>query len=207
MRQIKLFCVPALLVLWFTSSCSEASRKSGNDKTEQSIAAAPSTEVNDSPNTTDLGNLFTLSDAEKILGEPAHLVDSESITPGVVSKISVNDSVAPIKAQASRYGRVYEANSIDAKTGRTGKVYFLLEDYPQISSATTVYSYYKRSNQDNPGFKEVHDLGDEAWFGNSPLFAYMRKGNKILVVKVNKMTSLTSFDGFNMVIKNITAGL
>jgi len=206
MKQITLFGVPAFIVLWFACSCSEASTKSGND-TEQSIAAAPATEVDHRQKTTDIRNLFTLSDAEKILGEPAHIVDSESITPGIASKNSVNDSVAPIKKQASRYGRAYEANSIDQKTGKKGKVYFLLEDYPQISSATTVYSYYKRSNQDNPGFKEVHDLGDEAWFGNSPLFVYMRKGNKILVVKVNKMTSLTSFDGFNMVVKNIATGL
>jgi hypothetical protein len=163
--------------------------------------------VHDALNTTEIRNLFTLSDAEKILGEPAHLADSGSTTPGDASKNSVNDSVAPIKRQASTYGCAYEANSMDKKTGKTGKVYFLLEEYPQISSAATVYSYYKRSNENHPGFKEVHDLGDEAWFGNSPLFVYMRKGNKILVVKVNKMTSLTSVDGFDLVVKNIAAGL
>jgi hypothetical protein len=160
MRQIRLFCVPAWLVLWFAGSCSQASTRSGNDKTDQSIAAAPVTEVHDALNTTEIRNLFTLSDAEKILGEPAHLADSGSTTPGDASKNSVNDSVAPIKRQASTYGCAYEANSMDKKTGKTGKVYFLLEEYPQISSAATVYSYYKRSNENHPGFKEVHDLGD-----------------------------------------------
>jgi len=46
-------------------------------------------------------------------------------------------------------------------------------------------------------------MGDEGWFGDSPLFVYVRKGNKIFVMKVNKMTSLTSLDGFNQVVKNI----
>jgi hypothetical protein len=157
--------------------------------------------------TIDIRNLFTLSDAEKILGEPAHLADSGSTIQGVASKHSVNDSVSSIKREASSYRCAYEANTQDKKTGKAGIVYFVYEEYPKVSSAATVYSYYKRSNEDNPGFKELYDLGDEAWFGNSPLFVYVRKSNKIFVMKVNKMTSLTSLDGFNLVVKNITAAL
>jgi hypothetical protein len=125
--------------------------------------------------------------------------------PGVASKTSVNDSVLPIKKMAWSYRCAYEANAEDEKTGRTGKVYFLFERYPHISSAATVYSYYKRSNQNHPGFKERHDLGDEAWFGDSPLSVYLRKGNIIFGVKVNKMTSHTSSDGFNQVVRKIPA--
>ena len=207
MRQIKLFFVPASLALWFASSCSQPSTKPGNDEAEQSIDTAARAKVNHPLNTTDIRNLFTLSDAEKILGERAHLTDSGSTIPGVASKYSVNDSVAPIKREASTYRCAYEANSKDKKTGRTGIVYLLIDQYSQVSSATTVYSYYKRTNENNPGFKELHDLGDEAWFANSPLFVYVRKGNKLFVMKVNKMTSLTSLDGFNLVVKHITAAL
>jgi len=207
MRQIKLFFVPASLALWFASSCSQPSAKPGDDKVEQSIVTAARAEVDHPLSTTDIRNLFTLSDAEKILGEPAHLTDSGSTIPGVASKYSVNDSVAPIKREASTYRCAYEANAKDKKTGKTGIVYFLVEQYPLVSSAATVYSYYKRTNENGPGFKELHDLGDEAWFGNDPLFVYVRKGNKIFVMKVNKMTSLTSLDGFNLVVKNITAAL
>jgi hypothetical protein len=207
MKQVKLFCVPASLVLWFACSCSQPSTKSGNDKAEQSIATAVSAEVNQSQSATDIRNLFTLPDAEKILGEPAHLRDSGSTIQGVVSKHSVNDSVSSIKREASTYRCAYEANSKDTKTGKTGIVYFLYEQYPEVSSAATVYSYYKRNNENNPGFKQLYDLGDEAWFGNSPLFVYVRKGNKIFVMKVNKMTSLTSLDEFNVVVKQITAAL
>ena len=203
MRQIKFFCIPASLVLWFAGSCSQASTKSGNDKAEQSIDTAAKAKVDHPPITTDIRSLFTLSDGEKILGEPAHLTDTGSTVPGVASKHSVNDSVSSIKREASTYRCAYEANSKDKKTGKTGIVYFLIEQYPQVSSATTVYSYYKRSNENHPGFKELYDLGDEAWFGPNPLFVYVRKGNKIFVMKVNKMTSMTSPDGFNQVVKNI----
>jgi len=207
MRQIKLLFVSASLALWSASSCSQSSTKSGDDKVKQSKDTTARAEVGHPLSTTDIRNLFTLSDAEKILGEPGHLVDSGSTVPGVATKYSVKDSVTPIKQEASSYNCTYEANTKDKKTGRTGLIYFLIEQYYRVSSASTVYSYYKRANENNSGFKELHDLGDEAWFGNSPLFVYVRKGDKILVMKVNKMTSLTSLDGFNLVVKHIVDAL
>jgi hypothetical protein len=161
-------------------------------------------ETNHALNTTDPTRLFTLADAEKIMGEPGRLVDSETVAAGIGRKSSPNDSVLHIKKTASFYGCAYEANKKDEQSGRTGKVYFLVEEYPNISSASTVYSYYKRSNEHHEGFKELQ-LGDEAWYGNSPLFVYMRKANKLLVMKVNGMTSRTSADGFNEVVKKIAA--
>jgi hypothetical protein len=157
--------------------------------------------------TTDPRDLFTLADAEKILGEPAHLVDSGWKAPGTGRENSPNDSVLPIKRTASSWGSAYEANAEDKKTGRTGKLYFKIEQYPNISSAMTVYSYYKRSNETHPGFKEFHDIADEGWTGNSPVSVYMRKGNKIFGIKVNRPTSKTSTDGFNEVVKKIAAAL
>ena len=199
MKQISFFCVALMII----NTWSQPSIRPGKNIIEQSINAAANAKRVNLPDTIDVTSLFTLSDAEKILGEPAHLADSGSTTPGVASKSSVNDSVLPIKKMAWSYRCAYEANAEDKKTGRTGKVYFLFEQYPQISSAATVYSYYKRSNQNHPGFKERHDLGDEAWSGNSPVSVYARKGNILFGVKVNKMTSHTSSDGFNQVVKNI----
>jgi hypothetical protein len=205
MRQINSFCVSALLALMILITWSQPFMRPRKNIIEQSINAAANAGDVNLPDTIDVTSLFTLSDAEKILGEPAHLADSGSTVPGVASKTSVNDSVLPIKKMAWSYRCAYEANAEDEKTGRTGKVYFLFEQYPQISSAATVYSYYKRSNQNHPGFKERHDLGDEAWSGDSPVSVYVRKGNKIFGVKVNKMTSHTSSDGFNQVVKKIPA--
>ena len=171
-----------------------------------SISTSTKPGVNHSSITTDPTTLFTLADAEKIMGEPGRLVDSETVAAGTGRESSPKDSVFQIKKTASFSGCAYEANKKDEKTGRTGKVYFLVEEYPDVSSASTVYSYYKRSNEHHDGFKELQ-LGDEAWYGNSPLFVYVRKTNKLMIMKVNGMTSKTSSEGFNQVIKNIAANL
>jgi hypothetical protein len=206
MAPVNSLCLSVLLALGFANFCSQQLTKPHNNE------VAPSSAVNamkagDTTSPDKIKSLFTLSAAEKILGEPAHLADSGSTVSGTASKTSVNDSVLPIKKMASSFRCAYEANVEDQKTGRTGKVYFLVEQYPQVSLAATVYSYYKRSNQNHPGFKERHDIGDEAWFGNSPFSIYARKGNKIVGIKVNKVTSNTSLDGFNQLIKKMAAAL
>ena len=171
-----------------------------------SISTTTTPGVDHSSITTGPTTLFTLADAEKIMGEPGRLVDSETVAAGKGRESSPKDSVFHIKKTASFYGCAYEATKKDEKTGRMGKVYFLVEEYPTTSSASAVYSYYKRSNEHHDGFKELQ-LGDEAWYGNSPLFVYVRKKNKLMIMKVNGMTSKTSSDGFNQVIKNIAAKL
>ena len=202
MAEINSFFIAALLAFGLAGSSSQASTRPGGNKVEQPTSATK-LEAGHLLITTDIRNLFTLSDAEKILGEPAHLSDSGSTAPGVGRENSVNDSVSHIKKLASSYRCAYEANAEDKKTGKTGIVYFLIEQYPQVLPAATVYSYYKRSNETNPGFKELHGPGYEGWSGDSPLFVYLRKDNKLLVMKVNKMTSKTSADGFNNVVKKI----
>jgi len=205
MRQINSLCISILLVLGLANFCTQPYTSSHIENIEQPITTPSKIEANDTLSLIKIKRLFTLPNAEKILGEPAHFAESESTVPGIASKTSVSDSVLPIKKMAWSYRSAYEANVEDKKTGRTGKVYFLVEQYPEVSSAATVYSYYKRSNQNHPGFKERHDVGDEAWFGDSPYSIYVRKGNKIFGIKVNKVTSKTSLDGFNQVIKNIAA--
>jgi len=153
----------------------------------------------------DPGSLFTLPDAEKILGEEAHLIDSSSKNKGEAGKYI--DSVSITKKEASDYRCGFMANSKDEKTGKTGVVYFLFEQYPYVSSAKKVYSFYKSANKNATGFKELHDIGDEAWFGSNPLFVYVRKGNKIFLIKVNKMTSKTSATEFNLTAKKIAEAL
>ena len=169
-----------------------------------SISTATTPVVDHSSITTDPTTLFTLADEEKIMGEPGRLVDSETVAAGKGRESSPKDSVFHLKKTASFYGCAYEANKKDEKTGRTGKIYFLVEEYPTISSASAVYAYYKRSNEHHDGFKELQ-LGDEAWYGNSPLFVYVRKANKLMIMKVNGMTSKTSSEAFNQVTKNIAA--
>ena len=205
MAQIKILNISALLALGLANICLQQSSESFNDAAARSPVFT-AIKVSDSVPLAKIKSMFILGAAEKILGEPAHLVDSVSTAAGSRRENSPNDSVLPIKRTASSWGCAYEANAEDKKTGRTGKLFFKIEQYPSISSAMAVYSFYKRSNETHPGFKVRHDLGDEAWFGNSPFSVYVRKGNKIFGIKVNKMTSRTSLDGFNLVIKKI-AGL
>lgn len=150
-------------------------------------------------------NLFTLSDAEKVLGEPAHTIDSTYKMKGEFPKYI--DSMSMIKKDALTYNSGYMSNAQDKETGRIGVIYFGFEQYPQVSSAKTVYSFYKSSNVNAEGFKELQGIGDEAWFGSSPLFVYARKNDKTFVIKVNKMTSKTSSDQFNLIAKKIAESL
>jgi hypothetical protein len=203
MAEINSFFIAALLALGLADPCSQASTRPGGNKVEQPTSTTTKPVADHLPITTDIRNLFTLPDAEKILGEPAHLSDSGSTAPGVARENSVTDSVSHIKKLASSYRCAYQANAKDEKTGRTGIIYFLIEQYPDVLSAATVYSYYKRSNETHAGFKELHEPGYEGWYGDNPLFVYLRKENKIVVLKVNKMTSKTSSDGFNQVVKKI----
>jgi hypothetical protein len=137
---------------------------------------------------------LTLPDAEKILGEPAHITDSTN---------TVEDNV-------STYRLSYTANTVDLKTGKTGAIYYLLEQFDNVSSAQKKYSSIKKSNEDHEGVKILHNLGDEAYFhsdGENFYFVMVRYKEKMFNMKVNKITSKTSLNEFNTAAENITAGL
>jgi hypothetical protein len=197
MKRITIFLALSVLIL---TACN-------NPNNEVSVATntAANTEVVEPQSSIHHGDLFTLSDAEKILGEQAHLIDSSVKMKGEDPKFI--DSMSMFKKDAFTYNCGYMANSRDNKTGRTGVVYFGFEQYPDVSSAKKVYSFYKKTNVNAIGFKELNDLGDEAWFGSSPLFVYVRKADKIFVIKVNKMTSMTSSNEFNLIAKKIAVTL
>jgi len=137
---------------------------------------------------------LTLQDAEKILGEPAHLTDSIN---------SVEDGV-------STYKLGYIANNIDMTTGKTGAIYFLLEQFENVNDAQKKYKSIKTANEDHEGVKVLRNLGDEAYFhsdGENFYFVIVRYKEKMFNMKVNKITSKTSLNEFNSVAENLTAGL
>jgi hypothetical protein len=192
-------------VILALSGCANVTISSDDEDRELTNDTIKKTEKNHSANTVHAGNLFTVSDAEKILGEPGHLTDSSSKMKGVVPGFI--DSMSALKKEALIYSCGYMANSMDMKTGKTGIIYFVCEQYPEASSAQKVYSFYQKANKNAIGFKTLDDIGDEAWFGNSPLFVQARKDNKIFVLKVNKMTSKTSPEEFNLVARKIANAL
>ena len=191
------FCLITAVLAF--SACGQAapsdSQPDQQDQERSKIVAVTSVSVN-RLHTSSIHprNLFTLADAERILGEKAHLTDSASAIEG---------DVATFKC-------TYIANSKDPKTGKTGVIYVMFEEYAKVSSAKKVYSSIKTSNENHEGVKVLHDLADEAYFhsdGENFYFILVRKGGKMLRMKVNKTTSTTSLDQFNAIAKKITGAL
>ena len=136
------------------------------------------------------GNLFTHADAEKILGENARL----------------SDSTYEVNEDTLRYKIGYIADSADIKTGKTGAVYFVFEKYTKIVAAMEKYTSTYEANEDHDGIKVIHDIGDEAYSQVTKTFFFImvRTRNKIIVMKVNKITSKTSLDEFMKIAKRIS---
>jgi hypothetical protein len=174
----------SVIVIVFLSACVQSTKSNGNNAQQgQKKPAKPVT----------LDNLVTVDDVEKIMGEPLHL----------------SDSTTKHAADATTYQCAYKANAEDPKSKKTGAIYFLFEEYDQVSSAQKKYSFIKTANQ-NHGIKTLHDLGDEAYFHTDSenfYFVMVRKGARVFNMKVNKITSTTSLDEFNRIAKNITDNL
>ena len=137
---------------------------------------------------------FSKSDAEKILGEEAYLSDSSSA----------------VKKDTLEIKRAFTANSKDAKTDKLGVIYFMIEEYNQEASAKNAYNSIRVANEKHEGVKIVHDMGDEAYFhsdGQNFYFYLVRKSNRMFRIKVNKITSHTSLEEFNLVSKKISESL
>ena len=173
----------------------DQSKLSGNDKGEQSTKdTITKAEMNQPDSLIHPSSLFTVSDAEKILGEHVHLTDSSST----------------VKGNISTYSCSYFANAKDSKSGKTGGIYFLFEKYEQVSSAQKKYSSIKVANENHEGVKILHDIGDEAYFHSDEqnfYFIMVRKGKNVFNMKVSKITSKTSLDEFNLIAKHIANAL
>lgn len=137
-------------------------------------------------------HLFTPLDAQQILGEPAHLSDSATI--------SIRDTF--------RFKCTYTADNKEQQTGKTVNVYFMYEHFTKEVTAKHLYTVFKTSNEDAPGMKALDTLGDEAFFqSDKHNFALIiaRKGNKLLRIKVNKLTARTSSNALLETAIRITA--
>jgi hypothetical protein len=137
--------------------------------------------------------LLTLADAEKIMGEKLHLIENSTKRDKGIST----------------YLCGYQANTKDIKSGKTGAIYFLLDQFDQVSAAKKKYAETKTANEHN-GIKTLNDLGDEAYFhtdNQNFYFIMVRKGTKVFNIKVNKITHTTSLENFNQVARKIAAAI
>lgn len=137
---------------------------------------------------------LTLSDAEKIMGEPAMLECNSFLQRG----------------STREYKCAYTALSQDDRTGKTGKLYFMSEAYADEALAKTAYTEIYESNKRHDGIEIVSGLGDEAYYhsdGTNFYFFLVRKNEKMFRLKLNKVTSHSSVQNFKEVAKLITGRL
>jgi hypothetical protein len=174
-----------VIISLIVGACGDSSEPV-KQKSDESMAEVVAGEiVNEVSSSVNNGNLLTLADAEKILGEPAYLKDSSSTRNN----------------NAYTFSSSYMATARDPENGKTGAIYFLYEKYNDDAAAHKKYLDIKTANADN-GIKERGDLGDEAYFhsdGTNFYFMMIRKGPYVLTMKVNKITRKTSLDEFNKV--------
>jgi hypothetical protein len=84
----------------------------------------------------------------------------------------------------------------------------MLEVYGDEADARDSYQSIYRSNEDHDGVEVMDGLGDEAYFHSDSenfCFILVRKANRMLRMKVKKLTSRTSLPEFHAVTREITA--
>ena len=116
------------------------------------------------------------ADVEKILGLPARQTESETFT----------------KDNALQHKCSWKATQEDLNSN----LYYLDEQYNNAESAHKVFEDIVVSNRNNPG-QARPEIGDEAWFHSDETnfcLLMVRKGNKIIRMKVSKLTKKTSVE-------------
>jgi len=134
--------------------------------------------------------LFTLTDAEKIMGEPAKLTCNAFIKKG----------------DTLEYKCDYTALSQDVITGKTGKLYFMYEIYGGVAAAANAYAAIYQANSRHEGVEVVSGLGNEAYYHSDQTgfyFFLVRKNEKMFRLKLNKVTSHSSVVEFKEATRRI----
>ena len=152
------------------------------------VCTSQSTEV---PNSMVGQHQLSLEEAERILGEPAILKERTS------------DNQTDIYSSKS----TFTAKAIDPKTQKQGNVYYMIERYKNTEEATKVIQSFIKSNQNHKGFELLTGYGDEAFFQTDKdnfCLIIIRKDNKMIRIKVNRVTSKTSFDALRSIGKDLT---
>lgn len=128
-------------------------------------------------------------DAEKILGQAAELKDHSSEE----------------ESNVIRHRCTYQAISTDPE--RPCNLYFVLELYNDAGSAHNAYTGILTANTRMPGQSTISSIGDEAWLHSGAENFHLiifRKANKMVRVKVNKITGTTSLGQLQDVVKRIS---
>ena len=134
--------------------------------------------------------LLTLTDAEKIMGEPAKLTCNTFIKKG----------------DTLEYKCDYTALSQDTITSKIGKLYFMYEAYREVAAAANAYAAIYEANSRHEGVEVVSGLGNEAYYHSDQTgfyFFLVRKNEKMFRLKLNKVTSRSSVVEFKEATRRI----
>ena len=135
--------------------------------------------------------MISQKDAEKILCQPAHLsVDSSEIKNHII-----------------KYRCTYTTNDQHPKRSKESNLYFLLEEYPNTTDADKSFKNILLHNEGMPGIHALSGVdADEAIIQTDTVnfqLIMARKSDKIIRMKVNKLTPFSSLVELMRTTKNI----
>jgi hypothetical protein len=135
--------------------------------------------------------LVSIKDAEKILGQPAQIsADSSETTNHII-----------------KFRCTFTASQQQPHRDKESNLYYLLEEYPSINAAATAFKFIVSENEGMPGLYTLPGLGDEAIIqtDNSNYELIMvRKSDKMIRMKVNKLTPTTSLSELKRIAKQVS---
>ena len=135
--------------------------------------------------------LITQNDAEKILGLPAHRsADSSEIDNRII-----------------KHRCTYTANDKHPSRNKESNLYYLLEEYPNTTDAEKSFKYILLHNEGMPGIYALSGVdADEAIIQTDTVnfqLIMALKSDKIIRMKVNKLTPFSSLIEMMRATKNI----
>ena len=145
-----------------------------------------------SEKTTFGGHKLTIQEAERILGESCQL----------------KESISSLENGGHKYKSTFVANPTDEKIDRKVALNFIFESYKAEIDAKKTFATFKESNQSYAGFELLANLGDEAFFhsdNNNFYLIIARKGNEMIRLKVNKITTKTSLTELKKIASDVMA--
>ncbi len=129
---------------------------------------------------------LSLAEARKVMGEDVRITeDKDSVASGYF-----------------RHKYTFSTLRVLNATGQPSNLFYVYEQYANIKEAEKVCEDVRMTNQGLSGFEKVKGLGDEALYHTDARnfrIIIARKGNKIIRMKVNKITEKTSHESLRSV--------
>ncbi|WP_089896211.1 hypothetical protein [Chitinophaga arvensicola] len=149
------------------------------------------------------------------LASSADTIPSYYLTPADAAKILgqsvlLTQKSADQERNAMKYRSAFTAVESDPVSGNTGNVFYNYEEYSSVAAAQKTYTNILDDNRRNGNIQLLSNTGDEAFYQSDAKnfdLIMVRKKDKIIRMKVNKVTSTTSVAALKETIQRIAATL